>query len=396
MRKVLLVGDSRVSGFLWSNETWEAQVEDVIGGYMSELIEKTNLLIDDETEIVVLVGVHCDLTYRDIHENSGYRGLMVMHRNPPLDELVTQISTWDYQFRKTRNVSAVWVLPALPDFEEYNRIKAYDLGEKYFCDIHVQQAKRSREIMAEALLKMKNMLQVQGVHLLDLQVIQKSIPDLKWRDGLHWKMGSKKRVLDTVIEASIGLHPMTPPVDVGKMKSAEARVGILRRKKTKDYRRLVRDKVEETMNCKAVEDAAPKPQVRSIIQPIQNNNPKGSGCGKFAKPGKAGNPHLQHEFANPGGSGCGRFAKPGKAGNPYQHGSRQDYASSKLLEAGNTRPMKAGQARHHGSRQRYWSSKQPEAGDSRPRRAGHITAPTESHNNSSKDRGHVKSRLQFS
>lgn len=131
-RRCLIISDSRFGSVEPSPlEDWEVQLWSVPGLELEELLNLANKKMKRKTDLVILVGLLCDLTYRVDRplDSSTERGLCRSHRKLHLDPLINKIMAFSRHWEEFRDLSIVWTLPHEIDFVKYNRKllrKCYD------------------------------------------------------------------------------------------------------------------------------------------------------------------------------------------------------------------------------------------------------------------------------
>ena len=271
MQELILAGDSRVADYEWHSRThrhWDVRVIPRIGTELEPLLEKVNRNIKPNTKIVVICAIHCDLSYRVLHED-GYAGLMHAHTNPPVNDLACVMSTWDYQWRVGRNLTVCWVMPVVPDFVLYNRLKSEDFECAEFCPLHIEQAKASERIFKEATESLLEKVEKEGLHIVELSKVEEAIQNPVRYDGLHMASETKQMAMKSVCYQAIAMHPMAKPRIVANVKTASARIQARAHKWRQMYRKEVKALVAAQITTGDSCARVGVPIVQSKIQQIQ-------------------------------------------------------------------------------------------------------------------------------
>ena len=276
MPEILLIGDSRVSDYEWFSNTYPEWTVNVIAkkGYKTEdLIEKASQNINPNTAIVVMCAMHCDITYRDLHEDGEY-GLMHTHSIPPTEELALVMATWDYQLRMEKDVSLFWLMPVVPDVETYNRKRARYFGIEELCPLLIEQAKQSEKLFKYAIESLTAELQYEGVQIIELQELESNIENAGRTDGLHWNADTKQDLFKGALYEAIQRHPVQKPKKVPNRKSASTRIRIRKHRHEQRYRKVVRNLVMSQLAAgdSCVVGEVKEPTVKSLVRPLEANN----------------------------------------------------------------------------------------------------------------------------
>ena len=176
------------------------------------LCDEVNEQIDKGITVVVVFGIHCDLTFLSgrgpRRQNKG-----VMTLKSPLhhQEIVHKIATWDLYWRDKRGLDVVWVLPYVPNFLHYNRRRArLDAPNQPGLDIyHENEYLEAPELMDRALSKLQQDLTQKGVACVDSrQWVGEGDVGASVSDGLHLSDQGQSRWVNLVLSQVQKMRPL--------------------------------------------------------------------------------------------------------------------------------------------------------------------------------------------
>ena len=221
--EVLLVGDSRVSGYLPRTvPNFKVRVLVKAGGKLPELVQVAQRGLRSETKVLILVALHCDLTFLTNYSSEAKKGLMRLHTNTPLSDLYNVVSTWDRTWRKV-GITVVWALPYAADFALYNRRRARMLGLEELCGLHLEEAQWASRTMPREVQTLAKRLDQARICSIDMAPLVPRLNPDNGSDGLHLGPQLQKRVFDTVVDKAIDFLEFGGPVQPMKERSMAAR-----------------------------------------------------------------------------------------------------------------------------------------------------------------------------
>ena len=141
--EALIVSDSRFKNTkLRKMPGWTLRAVSKPGLRLNQLVKLVKKSLRPSTQLLILAGLHCDLTYRMKRPN-GQLGLLRSHRKNVVTDIFNKISAYTYSWQQTQELSVIWCLPAATNMVRYNEILAhnrnqYDLNqletEEWFAD----------------------------------------------------------------------------------------------------------------------------------------------------------------------------------------------------------------------------------------------------------------------
>ena len=134
MSECLFVADSRMMGWIPRRYAgWRIRSRVCPGRQLRELISTANDALRPATRLLVVVGLHCDLTYMTNYSAARPRGFMRLRTDPAVADICNVITTQDYAWRRSGALQVVWALPYIPNFEIYNRRRAQTMNFASFA-----------------------------------------------------------------------------------------------------------------------------------------------------------------------------------------------------------------------------------------------------------------------
>ena len=213
---------------------WTLRVVSESSCELQPLVELANDSISAQTKLLVLVGLHCDLTFRPSLAD-GRPGLLHVNNTPRFDYLINIMTTWNYQWQKTRGITVIWTLPHPANFRLYNEQRSRMLGNGELDFIQRDEAGWFEARMDAILLAMAEMLRGQPICFLELRLIPHDLSVYAGSDGVHLGKLCQKTVLDLLIEKCLELYPSTALDEVTRVMTQEAK---MKRKQSRRRRRM--------------------------------------------------------------------------------------------------------------------------------------------------------------
>ena len=217
-REILVAGDSRISGWLWRRVPgWTVRTLARPGAQLPALITMCNENLRDETALIIIVALHCDLSYRTEYGTDGRKGLLRLRDPAPLADLTNLITTWDYTWHHERKIPVVWTLPYVPNFLRYNGQRARYRGITNLCELHVEEALWSARKMRDNLKNFGRILHARGLTTVEFEG-QVSPYELHHNsDGVHLCPSSQQRLLDNMVQTALQSVNREVPVTLRKV-----------------------------------------------------------------------------------------------------------------------------------------------------------------------------------
>ena len=155
------------------------------GGKLAALTGLARRSLRPETRVVVMVALHCDLTYLTDYSAVRPRGLLRLLREPPLADLSNIISSVDYEWRTHRGLKVIWAMPYVPSFLLYNQRRARLLNLGELGEMYTEEAAWSRGKMGEYVRQLALKLRGQNITVVDLAPWVPSLSVEQGSDGVH-------------------------------------------------------------------------------------------------------------------------------------------------------------------------------------------------------------------
>ena len=237
-RNCLIISDSRFRNVApapvdgWSITLW------CEGGMrLSRLIEVVNEKLTAETDLLVLVGFLCDLSYR-MERPDRSKGLLRSHVTPPLDAIYNKVSANTTLWERRFNVSIVWTLPHEVKVYRYNDMIARQCKQKRGLNsLQGEEAWQDAKVLKKSLKALQNKFKEHKMPLYDLA---KTEFDLKhdYCDGVHLEKSNRKHVLDQLVVAATASYPFAVPPVKGKLKDEAGKARrAMKRKRNRQNRK---------------------------------------------------------------------------------------------------------------------------------------------------------------
>ena len=243
--EILIVGDSRVGGLvLPDHEGWTVKVQSYAGMKIDDLLRTADQLISDDTEIVVIVGLHCDLTFLPDYLPNGGRGLLTIAQDPNLDHMMNLITSFDYRWRTRHEyLTVIWTLPYDVDFLLYNELRAANrLNLEPLSDAQRYEAQWCARKLRDHVEFLAKELKNLDIYFTELNHYDPDVSQEAGGDGLHLGPRAKEEVFSAVCCAASKLHPTPlPPVVSTYMTAAERDARNVRRERSRIRRAVIRD-----------------------------------------------------------------------------------------------------------------------------------------------------------
>ena len=235
--EIVFIGDSRLRDIDFKKyHGWKVRLSVNPSIELAELVKTANETIDEQTRILVLVGLHCDLTYRP-RMQGGKAGLMHILKKPPFDDMCNLITTWNYQWERVRGITVIWTLPYCPDFLYYNERRIRTLGQPPLCQVQRDEAIWFAAEMRGNLQALARKLCDKHVTVLELHLLPYDLSPQSGSDGVHLGRSSRNAVFHEVVLRSLALYPVVPPPEVRKVKTPAARRSRQQRRQRRQMRR---------------------------------------------------------------------------------------------------------------------------------------------------------------
>ena len=214
MDECLVVGDSRIGRAKpTGHRGLRVRLIPRPSATLRMLCDEINERIDDGAAVVVIFGIHCDLTFLSGRGLLGQkkRGVMTLKSPWPIQEIVHKISTWDYYWRGKLGLDVVWVLPYVPDFLHYNQRRArLDDPNQAGLDIyHENESREAPELMDRALDKLQQDLTRKGIACVDSRRwVGAGDLGASVSDGLHLSDQGQSRWVNKVLSHVQKMRPL--------------------------------------------------------------------------------------------------------------------------------------------------------------------------------------------
>ena len=227
----LFVGDSRFHSVApaardgWIVNSWTES-----GLQISRLVEFVNEKLTPETNLLVLGGFLCDLTYRMKRPNND-KGLMRTNLTPPWEEILNKVTANTAYWERTFGLSVIWTLPYPVNVVRYNEKIAVKCGQPDgLVPVQNEEAWRDQELLEQHLETLKEKCRERRVPLYDLKKLHRNMTHSKC-DGVHLEKTNRKQVLDQTIEAATISYPFAILPVAGRVRSEEGKMKTKLRQK---------------------------------------------------------------------------------------------------------------------------------------------------------------------
>ena len=223
-REILVAGDSRISGWSWRRVPgWTIRTLARPGVQLPALITMCNEKIREETALIIMVSLHCDLSYRTEYGDGRRKGLLRLRDPAPLADLTNLITTWDYTWHHERKIPVVWTLPYVPNFLRYNQQRARYRGITNLCELHIEEALWSARQMRENLINFCRILRARGITVVEFEGRVSKFELHHNSDGVHLCPSSQQRLLDGMVQDSLQSMKRDAPVPLKNVLTPELR-----------------------------------------------------------------------------------------------------------------------------------------------------------------------------
>ena len=239
MSECLFVGDSRLMGWIPRRYAgWRIRLRVCPGRQLRELIRTATEALRPTTRLLVVIGLHCDLTYMTNYSAARPRGFMRLRTDPAVADICTVITTQDYAWRRSGALQVVWTLPYIPNFEIYNRRRAQTMNFASFCSLHVDEARWAAREIIHFIQVIDERLQSQGLCLVRLAPLVPELTRELGSDGLHLAPEMRQRVFGEVLRQAFSYLVYQAPIIRGRPLSVTQRwVRSERRRRQRRNRR---------------------------------------------------------------------------------------------------------------------------------------------------------------
>ena len=183
-----------------------------------------NEAISLDTCVIVVVALHCDLSYRTNYGTDGRKGLLRLRDPAPLSDLTNLITTWDYTWRHEQGISVVWTLPYVPNFLRYNQQRARFRGINQLCELHTEEALWSARTMREVLRNFSRILRARKLTVIEFEGRVTAYELSHNSDGVHLSRRSQKKLLDGILEQAVDTLVVNPPPTIARVLTPEMRL----------------------------------------------------------------------------------------------------------------------------------------------------------------------------
>lgn len=203
------MSDSRAAGWAPSNiEGWPVRSVVRRGASLAVLATEVEKNLQSNTGLVVMVALHCDLTYLTSYSPTLSKGLMRLKFEAPLADLYNVITSRDREWKVIHKVCVVWAIPYVPNFLFFNRRRSRMLGLGPLCRMYEEEARWSEQQMRVDLAKLVGMLQPKGILMINLDDFVTELTAATGSDGVHLGRDVQNRVLTSLITQAISMVPL--------------------------------------------------------------------------------------------------------------------------------------------------------------------------------------------
>ena len=243
--QILIGGDSRVRNLIVRDPSdpdrydckiiYQASADmPTLGKYIEAELER------NKYDIVVVVGVHCDLSELRPTGAGGRGELCQALTSPDLESLYTYITGFNYAWRsKFPDLSVFWALPHEADILRYNEHRVANvLRRGEMCTFCTGDSQWSAAKLQEHVQRVAQRIE-RDVAVVMLQASFEEVFVRDDGDGLHLSAASNTELFERVLAEVIPRHPLPPVVFPGPIKTPDARQHAYKRRRA----RLVRGKL---------------------------------------------------------------------------------------------------------------------------------------------------------
>lgn len=222
---------------------WRVKSQAYSGIKLEPLLQNAENLIGNNTEVLIIVGFHCDLTFMADCMPNGGKGLMTVAQEPNYSKLMNLVTCYDYRWRTKYDLSVFWALPYETDFLEYNRIRAVSrLHMEELSQAHEYEAQWSARKFKESVAHLAQEMRNLKIHIIELDHYTPEEGHASGSDGLHLGAAEKEELFLSVCTEATRRHPTPDPLSIGTyMTAAERDCRKLRRERSDLRRKVVRD-----------------------------------------------------------------------------------------------------------------------------------------------------------
>ena len=220
----LLVADSRIQGWLPPQYPgWRVRTLSRPGGQLSTILKLATESLRPATRMLVIMALHCDLTYLTSYSEARPRGLMRLLHEPPLADICNVVTTKDREWRLHHSLQVVWVLPYVPNFLLYNQQRARYLNMGALGLFLEEEFLWSARQMAIYLQQLADKLRLQGLTIVELLGAVPLLTADLGSDGVHMGTVLRQEVMHRVMQEALNSAPIVLPTAVGPVLSVTQR-----------------------------------------------------------------------------------------------------------------------------------------------------------------------------
>ena len=263
--QILIAGDSRVRNLVVSDpndpDRYDATVvyrpsADIVA--LGKVIEEE--LKRKEYDILLVVGMHCDLTELRPTGAGGRGELCMALTNPDIEALYTYVTGYNYAWRSAYpKLSVFWALPHEADLEQYNEHRALNVLQRgEICNYCRHDASWSAQKLQSCVELVAQRLE-NDVAVVKLQTAFEEVLVRGGGDGLHVSAATNTELFERVLVGVIPQHPLPKAKFPGPVKTPEKRQHEHQRRRA----RLVRSRILK--DAGVIEARAPLMAGRSSV-----------------------------------------------------------------------------------------------------------------------------------
>ena len=209
----LLVADSRVQGWLPRQYPgWTVRTVSRPGGQLATILKLATESLRPVTRMLVVMALHCDLTYMTSYSEARPRGLMRLLHEPPLSDICNVVTTKDREWRIHHALRVVWVLPYVPNFILYNQRRARYLNMPALCGFHEEEFSWSARQMTIYLQQLADKLRLQGLTIIELHSRVPILTADSGSDGVHMGPELRQDIMHQVMQEALLSAPIVLPI----------------------------------------------------------------------------------------------------------------------------------------------------------------------------------------
>lgn len=234
-----MVSDSRIQGWLPSRyHGWSIRTVSRPGGRLADLFDTVTDHLRPVTRVLVIMGLHCDLTFLTNYSEEHPKGLMRLLPEPPLADIYNVITSKDREWRLHGALQVAWILPYIPNFDLFNHRRARLLKLGNLGPLHAEEAEWSARQMAVHIEQLAVKLRQQRLVIIDMAPWVPLLTADNGSDGVHLGVEMKHRVFAQVVEESLRLTAVHRPLMTSRTLSVADRWALrLRRQRHRRNRR---------------------------------------------------------------------------------------------------------------------------------------------------------------